>query len=225
MSLVLLCLGAWLSVTASRGRLERGRRRRVPVSGRDVAAAVAGVGVLVVIGGMWGLVWGIAVGAGVRWALARMGDDGPQRREELLRFAPEAVECLAACVAAGAPLWPAMEVVARSFTGPVGDVLRRSVARHRVGASYEESFAEFLEDPLLAPVGAVLLRSVESGASLSSALTACAEQMRQVRGSELENRARAVGVKAVAPLAGCFLPAFIVLAVVPIVASLVTGLL
>ena len=71
----------------------------------------------------------------------------------------------------------------------------------------------------------MLLRSVESGASLSSALTACAEQMRQVRGSELENRARAVGVKAVAPLAGCFLPAFIVLAVVPIVASLVTGLL
>jgi len=33
-----------------------------------------------------------------------------------------------------------------------------------------------------------------------------------------------VGVKAVLPLAGCFQPAFIVLAVVPIVGSLVVGL-
>lgn len=224
MSVALLCLGAWLFLSPSRGRLVRRSRSRSPVSARDAASVLAGIGVLAVVGGMWGLLGAAAVGLGARWALGRVGDHGGQEREQVLRLAPEAVECLAACVAAGAPLWSAMSVVADSFGGPVGHLLRRSVARHQLGASYEETFAQFLDQPLLAPVGRVLLRSVESGAALSTALTTCAEQMRRVRAAELENRARAVGVKAVAPLAGCFLPAFIVVAVVPIVGSLVTGL-
>lgn len=225
MSVALLCLGAWWLLAPSRRRLRRGPRQSWPVSGRDAASALAGVGALVVIGGLWGVLCGAAVGLGTRWLLRRVGDDAPRRREQLLRLVPEAVECLAACVAAGAPLWSAMNVVAESFAGPVGDLLHRSVARHHLGASYEETFAEFLDDPVLAPVGRVLLRSVESGSSLAAALATCAEQMRHVRGSELEKRARAVGVKAVAPLAVCFLPAFIVVAVVPVIGSLVTGLL
>lgn len=225
MSLVLLCLGVWLLFTASRTRIVAGRRHRLPVSGPDGASVLAGLGVLVLLGGMPGMVWGAAVVVAVRWALRRVSGGAPHQRGQVLRLAPEAVECLAACMAAGAPLWVAMSVVAESFPGPVGDLLRRTVARHELGAAYEETFAELLDDALLAPVGRILLRSVESGASLSVALSTCAEQIRHVRGSELENRARAIGVKAVAPLAMCFLPAFIVLAVVPIIGSLVTGLL
>jgi hypothetical protein len=48
--------------------------------------------------------------------------------------------------------------------------------------------------------------------------------MRQERAGELELRARAVGVKAVAPLGVCFLPAFVLLAVVPIVGSMLRTL-
>jgi len=65
---------------------------------------------------------------------------------------------------------------------------------------------------------------VESGAALTTALVACVGQLRAERGADLERRARAVGVKAVLPLAVCFLPAFVLLAVVPIVGSLVVDL-
>jgi pilus assembly protein TadC len=40
----------------------------------------------------------------------------------------------------------------------------------------------------------------------------------------VEDRARAVGVKAAVPLGLCLLPAFLLLGIVPLVASLVTGL-
>jgi len=223
-NVVLLCLGVWLLLTPSRWRLRLTGRGRPLVKPQDAAALLAGLGMFVVIGGVWGVLCGVAAGLASRGILERIGDHVPKDTDQVLRLAPEAVDCLAACVAAGAPLWSAMSVVGRCFTGPVGDLLARTVARHQLGATYEQTFAELLDDPLLAPVGAVMLRSVESGASLAGALTACAEQMRQVRGADLENRARAVGVKAVLPLAGCFLPAFIVLAVVPIVGSLVVGL-
>ncbi|HRY08742.1 MAG: type II secretion system F family protein [Actinobacteria bacterium] len=225
MSLLLLCLGWWLLMAPSRGRIGRPGRRGFPLRGRDAAALIAGVGVVALVGGPGGLALGAAIGLAARWLLGRVGGEDSGRRERLLRQAPDAVECLAACVTAGAPLWAAMEVVADSFGGPIAVVLRGSAARHHLGAPHEETFAQMLADPVLAPVGRVLLRSVESGASLSAALITCADQMRHVRGAELENRARAVGVKAVAPLALCFLPAFIVLAVVPIIGSLVTELL
>lgn len=225
MSVFLLCLGGWLFIAPSRGRVGRVGRRSVPLSGKDAASLIAGIGVLVLLGGLAGLVLAVVVGVTARWLLNRIDVDQAGLRERMLHQAPDAVECLAACVSAGAPVWTAMAVVADSFGGPVEHLLRRSTARHHLGAPHEETFAEMLADPVLAPVGRVLLRSVESGASLAPALITCAEQMRQMRGAELENKARAVGVKAVAPLALCFLPAFIVLAVVPIIGSLVTDLL
>ena len=224
-SLFLLCLGSWLFIAPSRGRIGRVGGRGVPLSGKDAASLIAGIGVLALLSGLAGLVLAVVVGVAARWLLHRIDTAPAGLRERMLHQAPDAIECLAACVTAGAPVWSAMAVVAESFKGPVEHLLRRSAARHHLGAPHEETFAEMLSDPILAPVGRVLLRSVESGASLAPALITCAEQMRQMRGAELENKARAIGVKAVAPLALCFLPAFIVLAVVPIIGSLVTGLL
>jgi pilus assembly protein TadC len=114
--------------------------------------------------------------------------------------------------------------VADAFGEPIAGVLGRCAGRHAMGATHADTFAELLEDAVLAPVGRVLLRSVESGGALTRSLVACAEQMRYERAGELERRARAVGVKAVAPLGLCFLPAFVLLAVVPIIGSMVQSL-
>lgn len=225
MSVLLVCAGLWLVLPASsRRRLLTSRGPRSRLQAADWAALLAGVGVALLIGGLWGILLGAAAAAGSRMGLLRLSAQDPRVREELARQAPDAVDCLASCLAAGAPLWTSMGVVADAFGDPIAGVLRRCRARHALGATHAETFAEFLDDPALAPVGRVLLRSVESGAALTSALLSCAEQMRGDRGAELERRARAVGVRAVAPLAVCFLPAFVVLAVVPIIGSLVTGL-
>ena len=66
---------------------------------------------------------------------------------------------------------------------------------------------------------------METGAPLSSVLARIAEDMRRDRQVAVEVAARSAGVKAVAPLAACFLPAFLLLGVVPVVAALASSLL
>lgn len=226
MSVVLLCLGLWLILpVSSRRRLPRRPGRELGLSAADAAAAVAGLGLAVVLSSPLGVALGIGVAWALRYVLVRLADTGAARREDLARQAPEAIDCLASCLAAGAPLWSAMPVVADAFGEPVAGILRRCAGRQALGSPHEEVFAELLAEPELAAVGRVLLRSVESGAALTTSLVSGAEQMRHDRAAELERRARAVGVKAVAPLGVCFLPAFMLLAVVPIVGSLVGSLL
>src|SRR5690606_32937 len=119
-NVVLLCLGVWLLLTPSRWRLRLTGRGRPLVKPQDAAALLAGLGMFVVIGGVWGVLCGVAAGLASRGILERLGDHVPKDTDQVLRLAPEAVDCLAACVAAGAPLWSAMSVVGRCFTGPVG---------------------------------------------------------------------------------------------------------
>jgi pilus assembly protein TadC len=224
-ALILIGIGLFLlAPTVSRARLTA-RLGRAAGRGRAVEAAVLlGVGVAVVVGGLVGVASGVAAGLATRWALSRMGSGDGGRSKELARQAPDAVDCLAACLAAGADLWTAMEVVADAFGEPTAGVLRRAVTRHWLGSPHTETFAEMLAEPCTSGIARVLVRSIESGAGVSRALAAGADQMRRERNGELERRARSLGVKAVAPLGLCFLPAFVVVAVVPIVGSLLTGL-
>lgn len=221
--LLLVAAGAWLMIPAgSGGRVRSARRASLPLL--DIAAVVAGAGVALLIPGPFGILCGLVVGVLARLGLRRIRpDDGP-RREELDRQAPDAVDCLASCLAAGVPLWPALHVVADAFGGPIGTVLRRAGERHTLGSAPDQTFAELLAEPSTAPVARILVRSAESGGALAGSLVACAQRLREERAARLELRARAIGVKAVGPLGLCFLPAFLLVAVVPVVASMALGL-
>lgn len=224
--LIVLAVGVWLAWPGS-------SRRRLPMPpgptprprGPDLAAVVAGVAVAVGLGGGMGVVWGVAVGLAARLLLRRLDATDRSGAEDIARQAPDAVDCLASCLAAGAPLWPAVRSVADAFGDPLRGVWRRCADRHELGAAPADTFAEWLGEPSLAAAGRLLMRSSESGGALTLPLIACARRLREDRAEVLEVRARAVGVKAVAPLGICFLPAFILVAVVPIVGSLVQTLL
>ncbi len=226
-AVLLVGLGVWLGWPVSaRARLPSVRPRADRASrAPQFAAAMAAVGVAVVVGGPLGAALGVGVGLAAWQVLRRLSAEQGVDRDALSRQAPDAVDCLASCLAAGAPLWSAMRVVAVAFGEPLRGMWERAADKHGLGAPPSETFSEWLEDPLLAPVGRLLVRSSESGGSLGTSLLAAAEQMRQERAEELDLRARAVGVKAVAPLGVCFLPAFILLAVVPIVGSLIQEML
>jgi Flp pilus assembly protein TadB len=223
---VLLAAGVWLLMPAgSRRRLPLPTRsRHLPIN--DLAGVSVGLGVALLVGGLVGVAVGLAVGVAARVVVGRLStEDDAERVEALFRQAPDAVDCLASCLAAGAPLWTALRVVAQAFGDPVAGVFTRAVERHELGSPAPETFAEFLTDPHLGAVGRVLVRSSESGGALAESLVACSQRLRSDRASYLELKARAVGVKAVGPLTVCFLPAFLLLAVVPIVGSMVMVLL
>jgi hypothetical protein len=59
------------------------------------------------------------------------------------------------------------------------------------------------------------------GASVVDGLQQHAAAAREARRGALQVRARAVGVRSVAPMMGCFIPSFMVLGVVPSVVSAV----
>ncbi|MFZ2260527.1 MAG: type II secretion protein F, partial [Luteococcus japonicus] len=69
-----------------------------------------------------------------------------------------------------------------------------------------------------------LARSSETGSAAARVLRQHAQDLRvAVRDAQL-GRARAVGVRSVLPLMACFLPAFLLTGVVPVVAGLVKTL-
>lgn len=225
-ALLLMVAGGWfLLPSVGPSRLPLPTRRSGRWSPLDLAALAAGLGAAFLVEGVAGIVVGVLVGAAARFGLSRIGPGDGGRADVLAREAPGAVDCLAACLSAGAPLWPAMAAVSRAYPGPMGEVLESCVRRHAMGAQPDQTYASLLEQPALANLGRTLARSADSGGALSSALLGCAARMRQDRAGALQQRARSVGVKAVGPLGLCFLPAFLLLAVVPIVGSLVQRML
>lgn len=137
------------------------------------------------------------------------------RRAALLADLPRAAELLATCLEAGASPAAALAAVADAVGGPLAGRLRAVGAFLRSGTDLADWPAD-PADPVDRLVRAVA-RAGRTGAPLAESvrLLAAAETER-ARWDALE-RARRAGVQAVGPLAACFLPAFVLLGVVPMV--------
>lgn len=148
-----------------------------------------------------------------------------ERRAELVRQLPVAVDLVAACLAAGGTVPSAVAAVSHAMPGPVDDVLGPVVGALSLGADPVVAWQELCDDPVLAPLGRVLVRAADGGVPASALLGRVADDLRSRAGAEARRRAEAVGVRALLPLGLCFLPAFVLLGVVPTVAGLVAGVL
>lgn len=142
-----------------------------------------------------------------------------QRRERLVADAPQALDLLAACLAAGMPVRSAGRVVVGAFEGPVAEDLGRVLALVDLGVPEAEAWRSLSRHPQLGPAASDLARTVESGTLMVDALGRHAAAAREARRTALVVRARSVGVRSVLPLMTCFLPAFLLLGVVPTVVS------
>jgi Flp pilus assembly protein TadB len=142
-----------------------------------------------------------------------------RRRERVVADLPVALDLLAACLTAGSPLPDATAAVARAVGGPLGTDLDAVVAVLRLGGPPAAAWST-LATPELAGVARTLARAAETGASLATAIAEAAREQREQAQFAAEERARGAGVYAVAPLGLCFLPAFVLVGVVPVVAGL-----
>jgi pilus assembly protein TadC len=95
------------------------------------------------------------------------------------------------------------------------------LASLQLGVGGAAAWRSIHDHPQLGLAAADLARSVESGISMVEGLRHHAAAAREARRGALQVRARAVGVRSVAPMMGCFIPSFMLLGVVPSVISAV----
>ncbi|GIH39025.1 hypothetical protein Mco01_20250 [Microbispora corallina] len=193
--------------------------------GALVAAPVAFVGFLLV-GGAPGLLTGALLAAGALVVVHRREPpEARRRRERMAADLPFAADLMVACLRAGRPLGGAVETAAQAIGGPLGDRLEWVGAQIRLGADPEAAWAALTGDVSLAPLSRTMIRAAQSGAPVADVLTRLADDARQTARASASAAARRVGVQAVAPLGLCFLPAFVLLGIVPVVAGLATQIL
>lgn len=193
---------------------------------RRTAAGTAGVLCMVTLGGPAGGVIGVLVAVAVWFSFGRLGNAERRRRQaRLIADLPVAVDLLAACLRGGAPWHEAVTAVADAVGGPLGDELRAVSVQIRLGADPAEAWLALAKEPMLAPLARAAVRASSTGAALAPSLSRLARDQRRVARSAAAARARAAGIRALAPLGLCFLPAFVLLGVVPAIAGIASTIL
>ncbi|MCU1676361.1 MAG: putative type secretion system protein [Frankiales bacterium] len=134
------------------------------------------------------------------------------------REAPLAYDLLAVCIEAGIALPVAARIVASAVGGPVERPLSRMAAALESGAAVVEAAAG-LAACGLGDAADTLAAAESGGPGLSAALHALAAEHRRADAAAARAAAKRSGVWAVGPLTLCFLPAFVLVGVVPIVGS------
>lgn len=202
---------------AGRGPARRRRRLR-PASARDASSAMAGVAADVASG------------------------DGPEAAPGEAPDAALLVDLVSALLAAGSGIEASLDRLARTVPGaePLSAVHRALAA----GAGWDEAWAELRRgraggglgallsrlpgrreetDPRLRPLcdlGEQLTFAHGTGAPSTELLQIGAVRLRSARRHAAERQVARLGVRMVLPLGICFLPAFILLGVIPVVLGL-----
>jgi len=217
-----LCVAAavlcWLPPTSRAGR--RTAPRSTP-SLRPVGAVGAGTCAWLFVGGPLGPVAGVVVAALSWQVLAGVEPPASRRdREEVERTLPHLIDLFASTLRAGAEPVSGLAQVCAALPGPAATRLAPVVDQTRWGASAAEAWDAVADDEALAPLARAMVRSQTSGASVVLAVERLADELEREALARAEDAARRVGVSAAVPLGVCLLPAFLLLGVVPTVASL-----
>lgn len=200
----------------------------MPVRTRGIGSACTSVAVVLVVSGPppVNLAFGLLAGAAVFWVLGRLESGGATAaRADLVSDLPAALDVLAACVASGMPLRSATSAVAAAVGGPLGGRLAAVVSRTSAGFGDGEAWAALGGDAVLGRVARDLARASEAGTATGVLLARHAEAARSAAHAAALARAKAVGVRTIIPVSVCYLPAFFLLGVVPVIAGVLGSLL
>ncbi len=231
----LVAVMPWPVRFGRRERLRRlGRLRQLRVAEparawRDspvLLGVVAGVAMTVLIGRWWGVPAGIAAGVAVTRGLRRRPPPEVLRaRRQATADLPLGADLLAAALRAGAPVDRAAAAVADALGGPLGERLARTARSLRLGAGPPEAWAHLSDVPGAGRLVAAAVRSSASGGALAGALGRLADDLRSDRRVAAEAAARRAGVLIVLPLGLCFLPAFLLAGLVPVIVAVLGDVL
>jgi Flp pilus assembly protein TadB len=185
---------------------------------RWVAIGVIAAGALATLfaGPVAGVVAGAAAGAAGATVLRRASgaaqDDGPGLAGRW--------ELLAVCLEAGLPVASAVSAAAEPLDGPAGSALRRVAGLLELGADPAEAWSAATALPSLAAFARAAGRSAATGAALADVARGEGSRIRAELIDTAQARAQRAAVLITGPLGLCFLPAFLVLGIAPVVIGL-----
>lgn len=177
-----------------------------------MVTAVSGV---VGIGGIFGWLVGLGAAAGML-----LTGGAPPPPVAVPEDVPVVVELLAGCLAAGLALPEALTAASIAGDPVTRDACLAAAAALRRGAPAAEAWQAWYADPWLEPVARTTARTTQSGAAVAEDLRRVAARLRARRHSRVQQRVQQASVLAVIPLGLLFLPAFVLVAVVPMVIGL-----
>ncbi|SDL80948.1 Type II secretion system (T2SS), protein F [Glycomyces sambucus] len=189
------------------------RRLIGPLTGTAVAFAVGGPA-------------GIIAGFAAWWLAARLVRTDPDRKERAAaeRLAPDwpwTLDLIAAGLRSGAPFTQAAFAVADTDDSAIGDRLSRFAGAVHLGATAAEALPELGRLPGADRLARQLDRSGDTGAAIAGGLEQLAASLRADQRIRTEERAGRAAVALVGPLCLCYLPAFVVAGIGPVVLGVV----
>ena len=135
----------------------------------------------------------------------------------------DAIDLLALALTSGAAVTSCLDLVAEQCPGRVGAELRQVSAALHWGVEPRAAWASV--SPMWAPAGAALVLAETAGAAPAALCREAAARVRSDERHRLETAGAKVAVRLVLPLGLCFLPAFALLTVVPVVVAMASAML
>jgi pilus assembly protein TadC len=217
-----------LSVLLPRPPAAASSHGRQSARGRFVAFAVAGLALALLLPGPWGVVLGAALSVvGPRLVHRLEPATARVERQQLTRDLPLAMDLLAACLAGGASTAAAVRAVSLAVEGPAGERFALVAARLDLGSPPSDAWSALAtcgagdSDEEAAALARTLTRASEGGAPVAAEVARLALDARVRARARAERAAARAAVLGVAPLGLCFLPAFVLVGIVPVVLGLV----
>lgn len=165
-----------------------------------------------------------AAGTLVRARLAGLHDAVPAARSAAVPVdATVVLELLGAALRAGAGVPRALDAVGAAVGGPDGEALAAAGRALVLGARWDEAWRA--APGRLEPVGRALRPTWQHGAAPGEALRVAADQLHRDRRAAARSAAGRLAVRLVLPLGTCFLPAFVLVGLLPVLLALGLDLL
>jgi Flp pilus assembly protein TadB len=209
----------------------QGSWKRIGVGLLVIALGAAGGAALVER--WWGATGGglLSIGAAA-WIAGRPTTAQRRQAHRVAADLPFAIDMIASALRSGSPPDKATLLVAEAVAGPVGDRLTAVSRALHLGIPPAQAWAQLAPsagtsartapgDDGALRVARAAQRSGHSGAALASALTRVADDLRADAVLAAEAQARTAGVLVVLPLGLCFLPAFVLAGLAPVVVAVI----
>ncbi|MGZ0149245.1 type II secretion system F family protein [Kribbella sp. WER1] len=185
-----------------------------------LSAIAAALGALTLVGFPWGLVPAAIAYYAIPKALSRLEPASTRQRNlQISRDLPLALDLLTASLRAGRPPQQALSLVAEALPGPLADIFTKISHHLALGADPTTAWSHLSSEPSCAPMSRAISRSLRSGAPLSKTLEHLSDETRRANHHTADQQARAAESRATLPLGLCFLPAFVLLSIVPTIAD------